>query len=152
MHGPWVLYVPSAARLGDLDALRWLWVGLHRNALVGAQASAVRRRANGALAAEGNKREAEDSFAQALETYHLLGLRWEWSRTALDALAALPRESRVRKWAAEARATFQTVDAVAFVALTDDLLGSGPAARTAPSTGGPSIANSEEPQTDSVAR
>lgn len=143
--GPILLH--SATRLGDTDAIRWYAEQLDRSAFVGAQPSAVRRRTDGALlAAQGSDREAVVAFSEALDTYRNLGLHWEWARTALDALAALPHESRVREWTAEGRRTFEAIDAVAFVSLTDDLLTPSSAA----DSGAPAGAPAEEPRAGGV--
>ena len=146
------ILVHAATRLGDLESMRWFSHQLDAHAFVGAQPAAVRRRVRGAIrAAEGNAGEAVDAFAEALDTYSSLGLRWEWARTALDALAALPRDGRVRAWAAEGRSTFEDIGASAYVALTDDLLGAGADDGPTGSSRNPALdERMEEAQTDGV--
>jgi len=114
----------AASRVGDVESLRWVRDHLAESSQVGTQTEAIRLRVSGALRAmEGDADGALEEFRGALDRYRSMELAWEYARTALDALAALPEDSRVRPWAAEARATFERLGARPYVRLTDEYLG-----------------------------
>jgi predicted ATPase/class 3 adenylate cyclase len=126
----------AAILSGQREPVRWLADRFEELPHSGRFSEGTRRHIAAADAALGGRAdEAIDHFAAALELYRSIEAHWEWARTALDAVVALPDHRRTRAWAAEARNVFAEIGVRPYLAILDDVLErDAVGARVAPAT------------------